>query len=311
MKKIVTILLILFLCQYLNAINVTLTNTTPFLFHANWEYAGDYFRRDIGPGQSVTVNSGLLFNGWKSSEVYIIGPHVGANWGINPETNAPLTFTQKMFGGANVYGTNNNLYWSSAQGIYDKFSLTIVPKKNPADNNNWWPSFEITQMSGTVFDPLTQPFEKAGQMITGVKDLLAHDIPGLIHDIQGIADNIKASIKLCITNIDLIGKAGNPKQVIEPLYTMLGAPLETLKTIEAPLDTIARTINNLGNNIVGVFDSKAGSDIKAVATDIQKIKTQIADMRTKIEKLLPILKASTLGLSDHAITMINEISATF
>jgi len=78
--------------------------------------------------------------------VYIVDAHVGDIWGTNPDTGAPLVLTKQMFSGANVYGFDNSLFWSSGTAADHKYRLAIVPKKNPKDNNNWYPSFDISRV---------------------------------------------------------------------------------------------------------------------------------------------------------------------
>jgi len=144
---------------------------------------------------------------------------------------------------------------------------------------------------------------KATSALGGVDNLVSKDIPALIATITAVVNNVQSSINVFEQNIKAIGAAGNPNQVIVPFYTMVDAPLETLHALEGPLDVVAQLINNLGANIVTVFDSKSGASLVKVASDIQNIKNQISDMRIRVQKLLPILKESTLGISQGVVNI--------
>jgi len=309
-KKQIFFLLTLSSVISLVAINVSLENTTPFLMHANWEYAGDYFRRDLDPGTTVTVTSGLLFNGWKSEQTYLINPHVGDIWGTNPETGAPLTFTQKMFNGTNIYGIKDDLYWSSAQGIYDKFRLDIIPKKNPADNNNWWPSFEITQIPGTVFDPLVKPIETvvegATDVINGTKIIigqiseLSKNIKSAMNGITNTASSFEQQVKQLAAN-------PNPLAILDAMFAMSDSLVAATQNLFPILDPIEKMITTIGDHLVKPFDSAKSAEIVAVAQKITGVHTDINEMISKIRLVIPKIKTQALLIHDNVQKSIEAI----
>jgi hypothetical protein len=146
-----------------DAVNVIVHNTIPFNIKMTWEFVGDYFRRDVPAATPEKVGSKGV-DDWRLhkgfSKVRIIGAKVGQVWGNNPETGDELEFTPAMIDkNGEVWGIKPDLYNAPAgQAVYHNFRLTIIPKKNPQDNNNWWPSFDIARMDADVFAPLIKAF---------------------------------------------------------------------------------------------------------------------------------------------------------
>ncbi len=137
----------------------SLFNDTPFPAYVRFEFIGDYWRKDIAPQAWATVKSGLLHKGWST---VFIRAKVGQVWGKNPETGADLVFTDKMINSkGECYGIAPSIFKSSGQAINHKFRLTVVPKKNPKDNNNWWPSIDISRIHRDII--LATKGSKAGE----------------------------------------------------------------------------------------------------------------------------------------------------
>lgn len=87
-------------------------------------------------------------------DVHTVEAKVGDVWGRNPDTGCPLVFTQKMFEQRKgvdyklglCWGIQPKFYSSVGQALFKYFALIVVPVKNAADNNNWWPSFRIIKL---------------------------------------------------------------------------------------------------------------------------------------------------------------------
>jgi len=122
--------------------------------YVRFEYAGDYFRKTIPAHESAVVSKFLLFKGF--TDVHTVGVKVGDVWGKDPETGKPLVFTEKMLSSkgektlklGECFGYQNDIEYSStgrALSLHTMYSykLTILPKRNSEDNNNWWPSFTL------------------------------------------------------------------------------------------------------------------------------------------------------------------------
>ncbi|HEV2601949.1 MAG TPA: Vps62-related protein [Candidatus Babeliales bacterium] len=170
----------------INAVNVVVHNTILVSMYARWEFAGDYFRRDIPAATKKTVVgpdgnpleeivAGIKgVNDWRLhigfSDVHTKGAQIGQAWGTNPETGEPLVFTAQMLNGkGECWGVKPDVYSAPlGQAVYNNFSLTVVPKKNPADNNNWWPSFEISRIDANVFDPLIKAFAPVKKFFSNI-----------------------------------------------------------------------------------------------------------------------------------------------
>jgi hypothetical protein len=128
-----------------------------------WEFVGDYFRREIPAATEdamgrTAVDQKLLHKGF--SKVRMVGVKVGEVWGRNPETGDDLVFTPVMINTeGECWGIKPDLYEAPlGQAVYNNFWLSVVPQKNPADHNNWWPSFDIARMDEDVFAPLIKAF---------------------------------------------------------------------------------------------------------------------------------------------------------
>ncbi|HEV2600879.1 MAG TPA: hypothetical protein VGT41_01145 [Candidatus Babeliales bacterium] len=92
------------------------------------------------------------------SSVRAVGVKVGEAWGKNPETGESLGFTQTMLNDKGEYWGISPTFYTLPVGKY--FELSVVPVKNPADNNNWWPSFRIIRKSMKLVP--TAKYEKIG-----------------------------------------------------------------------------------------------------------------------------------------------------
>jgi hypothetical protein len=96
-----------------------------------------------------------LFKGFAG--VHTVGVKVGDVWGKDPETGKPLVFTEKMLSskGAKTlklgecFGYKNDIeYYNIGKSLYGfewRYLLTMSPKRNDKDNNNWWPSFTLRE----------------------------------------------------------------------------------------------------------------------------------------------------------------------
>ncbi|HEV2601186.1 MAG TPA: hypothetical protein VGT41_02710 [Candidatus Babeliales bacterium] len=205
--KKLRIFILLLVATTINAVNVVIHNKIPLKMYVRWEFVGDYFRREIAAATKKTIagpdgnpleviTEGIKgVNDWRLhkgfTDVHIIGAKVGEVWGKDPETGAPLVFTAKMLDkNGGCWGIAPQIYSAPAgQAVYNNFGLNLVPKRNPKDNNNWWPSFVIWRMDESVEGKIKKAFEKAGKTI--YKEVLKPTAKALEKAGKAVADRFK------------------------------------------------------------------------------------------------------------------------
>lgn len=128
-----------------------------------------------------------------------------------------------------------------------------------------------------------------------------------LDDIENLAIISKTSGLAIHSNALAIGNAGSAKDVIDPLFGMINAPLTVYDNALTVLIDLTNVLDRLSKNLIQPVDAAAHSKVIALVQDISNVNAKMQDMSRKLHATFPLIQSYAHKLHEHGSNMVRYV----
>jgi hypothetical protein len=168
-----------------------------------------------------------------------------------------------------------------------------------AINNNMQTPQQILQTAATGIEQTQVALDEVQKTVMATAD-----------NIDNLVSVSKTSSFDIYNNALLIGKADSAKEVIDPLFGIINAPLAIYDRALSVLTDLTNVLDKLSKNMINPIDSAAHDKVMSLVKNISEVNSKMQDMSLKLHTAFPLIQSHAHKLSDHGTNMVNYVKAS-